>query len=196
MKRARNPGPVPVVDWMHMDEKQHGLAALITKRTGWSWLFAALLLGVGPSACSSDEAPATKPAALGDCGGRAGPLAAGMIVTSEQGYAFELSQLEPSIPVQSDSPPGNHWTVTITDPSGTKVTGATLAINTYMPDHMHPGYSATGVETSEASGIYDVIDLVFAMPTLYSVSLQLALKGEKAPTQIASLMLCMEVASG
>ena len=180
---------------MNMDETQPGSAARTTRRPAWSWLFAALL-GVGLGACSSDDGPGSKPAALGDCGGRAQPIAAGMVVTSEQGYAFELSELEPSAPVQSASPPGNHWTVTITDPSGAKVTGATLAINTYMPDHMHPGKSAAGVELSEGSGVYDVVDLEFAMPTLFSVSLLLTLKGEASPTQIASLMLCFEAASG
>jgi hypothetical protein len=117
-----------------------------------------------------------------------------MTVSSTDGYAFELTQLEPSIPVQSDSPPGNHWTITITDPSGAKVTGATLAINTYMPDHGHSGPPAAGVETTADSGSYDVADLIFSMPTLFSVSLVLTL-GDKSQ-HTATLMLCMDVASG
>jgi hypothetical protein len=176
---------------MNMDETQLGWAARSTGNIVWPCLFAALLAGsAGLSGCSSDD-PA-KSEALGNCGGRAEPLAAGMIVTSAQGYAFELSQLEPSVPVQSDSPPGNHWTVTITDPDGEKVTGATLAINTYMPDHGHSGPPAAAVETSDGS--YDVIDLLFPMPTLYSVSLLLTLEGGE--TQTGSLTLCLDAASG
>lgn len=157
------------------------------------WLFAACLVaGAVLGACSSDDAPGAQTTPLGDCGGRAEPLALGTRVTSDGGYAFELSALEPLQPVQSDGPPGNHWTVTVTDPSGAKVSGATLALNTYMPDHGHSGPPAAAVETTEGS--YDVSELLFPMPTLYSVSLLLTLAdGHK---ESASLMLCLDVASG
>jgi hypothetical protein len=115
-----------------------------------------------------------------------------MSKVSQQGYSFELSKLEPSSPVQSDSPPGNHWTVTVIDPSGEAVTGATLAIVTNMPDHMHPGGFAPGVEIGDGS--YDVTDLVLPMPGLYSVSLLLTLASKE--TQSVAFMLCLEADSG
>jgi hypothetical protein len=152
-------------------------------------LFAALALGF--SGCSSDDSPNPSPQP-GDCGGRAEPVTAGMSKLSDQGYSFELEKLEPSVPVQSDSTPGNHWTVVITDPDGAKVTGASLSITSYMPDHGHPGPPAAAVETGDGS--YDVADLVFPMPTLYTVTLVLTLAdGQK---QTATLTLCLDVASG
>jgi len=151
-----------------------------------------LALAFTPTACSSSETPAKPGPELGDCEGRAEPISAGMSKVSDQGYTFALESLEPSVPVQSDSPPGNHWTVSVTDPDGAKVTGASLSITTYMPDHGHSGPPAAAVETSD--GTYDVIDLILPMPTLYTVSLILTLAdGEK---QAVTLELCLDVASG
>lgn len=156
----------------------------------WAWLLVPLALSA--TACSSDDAPGKPNPQLGDCGGRAEPVVGGMRKVSEQGYSFELSKLEPSVPVQSDSTPGNHWTVLVTDPDGAQVTGASLSITTYMPDHGHSGPPAAAVETSDGS--YDVADLVFPMPTLYTVSLILTLAGGEKQT--VSLSLCLDVASG
>lgn len=177
-------------------EKQRGPTAseISGWRSRWPWLFAACwLLGAAQSACSSEDEPGSKhPVQFGDCDGRAAPITAGVTVHSEGGYAFELSELSPSQPVQSDSPPGNHWTLTITDPNGAKVTGATLVVNEYMPDHDHPGSPAVGIESGD--GRYDVSDLILSMPTLYALTFILTLAdGQK---QTASLMLCLEVASG
>ncbi|HWA73734.1 MAG TPA: FixH family protein [Polyangiaceae bacterium] len=152
----------------------------------------AALGALGVTGCSSDEKTPNPSPTPGDCNGRAEPVTAGMSKLSDQGYTFELEKLEPSVPVQSDSPPGNHWTVVVTDPDGARVTGASLSITSYMPDHGHAGLPAAAVET--ADGSYDVADLVFSMPTLYTVSLILTLpNGMK---QTATLSLCLDVASG
>lgn len=184
---------------MSTDRKRPSAATLERRwRAAAAFRCAGLLLAgvsVGASACSSNETPGPSPVpSYGDCEGRAEALSAGMSVASEQGYGFELSQLDPQIPVQSDSPPGNHWTVTVSDPSGAKVTGAALAVNSYMPDHGHSGPAAVGVESIEGSGSYDVTELVFPMPTLFSVSFVLTLPGGEKQT--ATLMLCLETVSG
>lgn len=172
-----------------MSLQRKPIAATATRLFRGTALLAALALTF--SGCSSDETPSPAPMP-GDCDGRAEAVSAGMTKVSDQGYSFELEKLEPSVPVQSDSTPGNHWTVVISDPDGAKVTGASLSITSYMPDHGHPGPPAAAVETSE--GTYDVAELVFPMPTLYTVTLILTLpNGQK---QTATLTLCLGVASG
>jgi hypothetical protein len=212
---ARNLGATRIVDWngeMNTDRKRPSAATLEPRsRAAWHFAFGLLVsASVCASACSSKETPAPTPdPTLGDCDGRApDALNAGNTYTSDGGYAFELMDLDPSMPVQSDSAPGNHWTVKITDPFGASVTGgACLTITTLMPDHGHSGPPAVGVETIEGSGVYDVTDLRLTMPTLFTVSFVLTVPapgsgecGSKdfvaATTETAALMLCLEAASG
>lgn len=176
---------------MHTDPKQPGSAAPEARRARWSWALASLIMA-SAGACSSSAPPASQTTTPGDCDGRAEVVSAGLTTVSAQGYSFTLSELEPRLPVQSDGPPGNHWTIAITDPDGAKVAKASLLLTTYMPDHGHAGRSAPAVETLDGS--YDVAELVFPMPTLYTISLLLTLaSGEK---QTATILLCLDVASG
>jgi hypothetical protein len=144
-------------------------------------------------ACSPDQHTKGPAVSYGDCDGRAETIAAGSSKLSKGGYRFELTRLEPAVPVQSGGAPGNHWTVTISDPSGAPATG-TLAIATFMPDHEHAGSPAAAVEIEPGSGIYDVSELIFSMPTLFVVTLTLT--PESGPAESVQLMLCMDVASG
>ena len=154
-------------------------------------LLSTLVLGAA-AGCASSGTSSKPGAEPGDCAARTEPLAPGVSRVSDGGYTFTLQTLEPSTPIQSDGPPGNHWTVTVTDPHGAPVTGAALLLTSYMPDHGHSGPPAAASEASDGS--YDILDLVFPMPALYLVTLLLTLTdGQK---QTVTLELCLHVESG
>lgn len=141
----------------------------------------------GATACSSEERALA-------CGGRGETIHAGTSKVSSQGYRFELLELSPAQPVQSDGAPGNRWTVRISEPSGAPAEGGTLTIATLMPDHGHPGTPAAAVEVETEAGTYDVSELVFSMPTLFVVTLTFTPRSGQPES--VQLMLCLDVASG
>ncbi len=131
------------------------------------------------------------PADAGDCTTRAEGVTAGLAKTSTGGYAFTVTALAPSEPVQSEGAPGNTWTVSIADSSGAPVTGAVLQVSSYMPDHGH--YAPTAVAIEKGAGVYEIDDLVLPMPGLYDITLGASLSsGSK---ESVALTLCMTTAS-
>lgn len=158
-----------------------------------SFLLGSLVLATACASKDPQPAPGGGGAAgVDDCAGRGESITAGMSRASTQGYEFELTELNPEPPVQSSTSPGNHWLVRVTDPNGDAVTGATLNIATFMPDHGHSGPPAAAVEAGD--GNYSVDELLFPMPGLYRVTLSLApASGDR---QSVELMMCLGVASG
>jgi hypothetical protein len=120
-----------------------------------------------------------------DCAGRAEPVAAGLSKVSAGGYVFVLTALEPAVPVQSPGPPGNTWTVSIADPAGNPVTGATLLVTSYMPDHAHSGPPAPAIEVG--GGAYEVDSLILPMPALYQITSTLTLPDGTRESVVTSL---------
>ncbi len=121
------------------------------------------------------------------CGGRAEAVSAGLSKVSAGGYVFELTALAPALPVQSAGPPGNDWTVSVTDTEGTPVTGGTLVVTSYMPDHAHSGPPAVAVE--QGDGVYELDGLVLPMPALYAITETLTLPSGVKESVVVSL--CM-----
>ena len=121
------------------------------------------------------------------CGARAEAVSAGLQKVSAGGYVFELTALEPALPVQSAAPPGNTWTESVTDPAGAPVTGGTLFVTSYMPDHTHSGPPAVGVE--QGGGVYVVDGLVLPMPAFYAITSTLTL--ESGAKESVAVSLCL-----
>jgi hypothetical protein len=159
----------------------------------WLWLCAALL----SQGCASKSESAASPepsstAKTSDCSTRADALAFGLSKLSSNGTRFELRELDPTIPVQSATAPGNSWRVALRDSAGNPVSGALFNVTTYMPDHGHAGPPSVGVETSE--GVYGIDGLLFPMPALYAVTLS-ASAGD-AEKQSVAIYVCVEASSG
>ncbi len=114
-------------------------------------------------------------------------MSAGLLRVSPSGYAFELTALEPSVPVQSAGPPGNDWTVTVTDPEGAPVLDGALVVTSYMPDHAHSGPPAVGV--ARGDGAFEIAPLILPMPALYSITLTLTL--DSGAQESVAVPLCM-----
>ncbi|MET0794401.1 MAG: FixH family protein, partial [Polyangiaceae bacterium] len=81
----------------------------------------------------------------------------------------------------------NTWTVSVTDPEGDPVSGGTLLITSYMPDHAHSGPPAVAIE--QGDGVYEVDGLVLPMPALYAITETLTLPSGAKESVVVSL--CM-----
>ena len=149
-----------------------------------------LVTVVGLCGCSSSsDHQATQSGISSDptCGGRAEAVSAGLSQVSADGYVFALTALEPAEPVQSAGPPGNTWTISVTDPNGMPASGGALIVTSYMPDHGHSGPPAVAVE--HADGVYEVDGLVLPMPALYAITPTLTLPSGTKESVVISL--CM-----
>jgi hypothetical protein len=127
----------------------------------------------------------------GDCTADQGSVSAGLSQVSRGGYNFTLTALAPSAPVQSVEPPGNTWTISVMDPSGAPVTGATIVETSVMPQHMHS--TTPGAVIEQGGGIYQLEDLVLPMPGLYSITLDFS--PASGVTESVVFPLCMITSS-
>ena len=69
------------------------------------------------------------------------------------------------------SPPAkglNTWTVAITDGNGKPVTGATLTVKPFMPDHGHGSSITPQVMPMATRGMYQITLLDFFMPGIWT----------------------------
>jgi hypothetical protein len=166
-------------------------------RNGWAALglsFAATVLGCSSKSDAGEANQTTTnnvQADAGDCSARAEGVTLGLNKLSSNGYSFTLTALDPAQPVQSSGQPGNTWTISIADPTGSPVTGAVLQISSYMPDHGH--YAPTAVAVEQGGGVYQVDDLVLPMPGLYDITLSLSLTSREKES--VALSLCMTTSS-
>jgi hypothetical protein len=151
----------------------------------------AIALPLASFGCSSEHEHSTGGVSQSDCGGRAEALTVGLAKTTPSGAKFSLRSMAPLAPVQSPGPPGNSWSIEMLDANAAPLSGA-LNVTTFMPDHGHAGPPTIGVESSP--GIYDIDELVFPMPALYSVTFALTRAG--AEKESVALAVCVEPASG
>jgi len=167
----------------------------MTQRAAFRWLELAFALSASGCAAGSEGAPNPVPsssAAASNCSTRADALAVGLSRLSSNGTRFELVELVPPIPVQSTSPPGNHWSVAVRDGAGNALSGGVLNVTTYMPDHGHAGPPSVGLDAGD--GVYAIDALLFPMPALYDVTL--GLNTGEAPSPSVSVHVCVEASSG
>ena len=90
-----------------------------------------------------------------------------MFKVGANGNKFTLSAANPAPPAKGS----NAQTITVTDSSGAPVTGATLTVFPFMPDHNHgsPLVPQTLEETA-TPGAYDVTLLDLFMPGYWKVT--------------------------
>lgn len=127
-------------------------------------------------------------ACLASCGGTeppGGPCAkdsradryrAGEVLTKAGAggrVVVRLVAAEPATPLKGD----NTWTVRVEDPAGAAISGATLAVQPYMPDHQH-GTSIKAVTTPLAEpGQYRITPLNLFMTALWEVRIGVTTPG-------------------
>jgi hypothetical protein len=151
---------------------------------------ATLILG-----CASDG-PGNPDTTEGDaamCGGRGDPFHVGLVKTSSGGFSFEMLELVPAPPIISQAEPGNTWTIAVSDASGEPLTGASMMVNTFMPDHKHPGPSSVGIQ--QQPGVYRIEGLLLPMPALYEVSVTVRPAGASEDEDV-SYSICISAQSG
>jgi len=97
---------------------------------------------------------------------RADTFVVGLEKVSPSGLHFRLMQSNPAPPSRGD----NDFTLQIADGAGAPVTGATLTVVPYMPDHGH-GTSVPVVisESTTVPGQYDFNPVNLWMPGLWQV---------------------------
>lgn len=132
-----------------------------------------LFVVLGLSACASKD-PGTPTAAVDAGPGnitcttdpRAMTYTANMAQMGTSGmYKFVLAQSDPAPPAKGT----NTWTLKLTDASQNNVTGATIDVLPYMPDHMH-GTSVDASVTPNADGTYTVTPLYLFMPGIWTIT--------------------------
>jgi YtkA-like len=141
--------------------------------------FAALLVALAATACSSSSGGETTGGNTGavdgadggtsGCIGWTGDLetyTADMVRTGDGGtYKFELTGITPGLVVGNQA-----WTLSITDANGQPVTGATFTnIKTWMPQHGHPS-TALPMPVEKGGGVYEVDDLYLYMAGIWQVT--------------------------
>ena len=158
--------------------------------SGLTVLAAILSLG-----CSNDGPgnPAETEGDAAQCGGRGDPVYAGLVKSSSGGYSFEVLALEPETPIISQAEPGNTWTLAVADAAGEALSGASMTVSTFMPDHNHAGPSAVGIE--QQPGVYLIEDLLLPMPALYAVTVKVRPAGASQDEDV-SYSICISAQSG
>ena len=147
-----------------------------------------LALSTALAACSDDGDGSGSGGSGGTtsaaCGGRAEAFSAGMSKMGEAGkLEFVLVDSNPAPPQQFD----NVWTVQLNDASGAAVEGATLTVQTWMPDHEH-GSPKQAVVTDEGGGKYTLEPVNLFMPGYWEVTIGADAAGE---TDSAVFKLCI-----
>ena len=105
--------------------------------------------------------------ALCDSDPRAMVYAAGLSATSGDG------KLKASLAAAQPAPPEkgiNTWTVQLEDGSGNPVSGATVTITPWMPDHGHGSSIVPQVMPMASAGSYQVTLLDLFMPGIWQVT--------------------------
>jgi hypothetical protein len=137
-----------------------------------SLLGALALLSIPLAACASSAGgggaggspPATTDSVC-DTDPRAETYVAGMSATSLDG------SLKMSLMAASPAPPArglNAWTVAITDASGAPLSGATIALKPFMPDHGHGASVIPQVTPMATQGTFDVQEIDLFMPGIWT----------------------------
>ncbi len=165
-----------------------------------------LVSSLALAACgsSSSGGDSTTTGGQGGGGGAGGSTASGALCDSDprgEPYAVGLSQegasktLEVSFVDADPAPPtrgNNTWKVKVTDASGAALTGATIAVSTWMPDHNHGASVIPDVtETSEA-GVYEITPLDLFMPGIWQITLKVTPAGGTAATDSVVFSFCVD----
>lgn len=99
-------------------------------------------------------------------------------------YKFVLVTGDPGPPARGT----NTWSLRITDGSGAPVSGASVKVTPFMPDHGH-GSSIRATVTPDGDA-YKVTPLYFFMPGLWQVTFEAGV-GDAAPADSAVFAFCV-----
>lgn len=123
-----------------------------------------LLLGV--AACGASPSAGNTDTVTCRTDARADTYAANLTKPGQAShYTFVLQQAQPAPPAKDT----NTWTVAILDSAHAPVTGATLTIKPFMPDH---GHGSSLVPSATAQGdSYTITPLYFFMPGLWQTTI-------------------------
>jgi hypothetical protein len=127
----------------------------------------ALLLAACVQTSGGGGGAGTTSDALCDSDPRAMVYAAGLSATSSDGT------LKVSIAGAQPAPPEkgiNTWTIQLADGSGNPVSGATMSVTPWMPDHSHGSSIVPQVMPMASAGTYEVSLLDLFMPGLWQVT--------------------------
>lgn len=137
----------------------------------------AVALGAGIAACSGGgEGDLPDAGANCDVDDRDEQFVAGMQHTGNLGITFTLVESTPAPPARDN----NEWVIDIADDTGA-LTGATLGIKPFMPDHNH-GTSIPAIITEDGTtaGRYDAEQVNLAMPGIWEVTISATPEGGTA----------------
>jgi YtkA-like len=137
------------------------------------------LSALGAVACgSSSDGPSTTgvdQAATTNCDGRGVAYVAGMQQTAQSGMSVTLSSADPAPPAIGN----NSWQVRALDLAGAPITGASVDVSGYMPDHGH--YLNIAVISSDlGDGSYTLSPIYLGMPTYWEITLTVTDSGGTA----------------
>lgn len=155
------------------------------RRTPWLSRAArmlALCAGVTVIACGDSYSNQTTNCATET---RAEAYSAGMEKPGEAGaMTVRLLESVPGPPIKGN----NTWRLRLVDQAGVPMTGASLKITPYMPDHKH-GTSIKAVVQEQSGGEYTVSPLNLFMPGLWQVTV--AAQPAGAPMDQAVFSVCI-----
>jgi len=81
--------------------------------------------------------------------------------------SFVLEAGDPAPPVKGN----NTWTVQVRDSDGAPLTGATVTVHPFMPDHGHGTSVVPQVSAGDGDGEYTVDPLYLFMPGLWEITI-------------------------
>jgi hypothetical protein len=121
--------------------------------------------GSGHSGPDADEALACMTSGRGDM------FAVGLSHTGmNAAYKFELKSAMPATPERQDR---GTWVIAISwEATGAPVTGASLTVSPFMPDHQHgPGAYTPQIQAMPTPGQYQISDINTWMPGYWEVTI-------------------------
>jgi len=127
-----------------------------------------VLLALSVGACSGRKDTMELPDAAYDCATetRAEQFSAGMSKVGTQGVVtFKLMSSTPAPPARGN----NEWTLQLVDGAGTPISGATVTVTPFMPDHNH-GASLKAIITEPSPGTYDIKQVNLWMPGFWQTT--------------------------
>jgi hypothetical protein len=94
---------------------------------------------------------------------RAMPYSAGLSATTTSGTKVSFVSADPAPPATGE----NTWAINLTDTTGAPMSGATIALKPYMPDHGHGSSIVPQVTPMAAQGAYQVKLIDLFMPGIW-----------------------------
>ncbi len=94
---------------------------------------------------------------------RAEPYAVGLSATGTSGLKVSFVSAAPAPPTMGN----NVWTIKVTDAQDAPVSGATITLKPYMPDHGHGSSIVPQVMPMTAEGTYQVTLIDLFMPGIW-----------------------------